>query len=141
MPQRPTPKPAVPRKTTEPHHSGKAGNEPKEATPSEARFLLPLIPAELEISPLLSALLHLASFLDLSEEPAVDARDAGECLSRMGLYVQRLDDDSIESLADELDALLEHAKSAAWPSEAVEFIEAFLENCGFALEAAPAPKR
>jgi hypothetical protein len=97
------------------------------------RFALPLIPEELELSPLLSALLHLASFLDISDEPVVDAKAAGEALSRMGLYVQRLDDDSIESLADELDALSEYAQKAGWAPEAIEFISSFLPNCGFAL--------
>lgn len=110
------------------------------AQPSPAQaFELPLIPEELELSPLLSALLHLASFLDLSEEPVVGERASGQALSRMGLYVQRLDDDSVEALADDLDTLAEHARKAGWPSEALEFIESFLENCGFALESeAPA---
>ena len=95
---------------------------------------MPLIPEELELSPLLSALLHLASFLDISDEPVVESKAAGETLARMGLYVQRLDDDSIDSLADELDVLSEHAKKAGWAPEAIEFIAQFLENCGFALE-------
>ncbi|MFZ5892450.1 MAG: hypothetical protein ACOY0T_15430 [Myxococcota bacterium] len=92
------------------------------------------------MSPLLCALLHLASFLDLSEEPLIDARAAGENLARVGLYVQRLDDDSIEALADELDELVAHARSAGWSADAVEFIESFLQNCGFAVDdGAPEP--
>lgn len=108
---------------------------------------MPLIPEELELSPLLGALLHLASFLDLSEEPLGDERASGAALARMGLYVQRLDDDSIEALAEDLEVLAEHAKKSGWPSEAIEFIQSFLENCGFALEDADedprksAPKR
>jgi hypothetical protein len=89
---------------------------------------------------LLTALLHLASFLDLSEEPAVDERAAGQALTRMGLYIQRLDDESVEALADDLDTLAAHGKSAGWPEDALEFIESFLENCGFVPDdEAPAP--
>lgn len=104
-----------------------------------ALFELPLIPKELELSPLLMALLHLASFLDFSEEPAVDSRAAGQALARMGHYIQRLDDESVDALADDLDALAAHAKAAGWPEDALEFIEGFLENCGFVPEDEPAP--
>lgn len=93
------------------------------------------------MSPVLGALLHLASFLDLSEEPIVDEKASGETLSRMGLYIQRLEDDSIEALAEDLDVLAEHAKTAGWPPEALEFIESFLENCGFSLEEEPEAPR
>lgn len=135
---RPTPRPASPRPPTAAHPTSK-GPPPAPPAASSAAFQLPLIPKELELSPLVLALLQLASFLDLSEEPVVDARASGQTLARMGLYMQRLDDESVESLADDLDALAEHAKSAGWPEEALEFIQSFLENCGFVPEDEPAP--
>ena len=88
---------------------------------------------------MLTALLHLASFLDLSEEPAVEERAAGQALTRMGLYIQRLDDESVEALADDLDTLAAHGKSAGWPEDALEFIQSFLENCGFVPDDEPPP--
>lgn len=80
------------------------------------------------------ALLHLAAFLDVSEDDSVHPVAAGIALERVGAYVQRLDDETIDALAEDLDALIEHAEAAAWPTAAVEFLASFLENCGFAAE-------
>jgi hypothetical protein len=95
---------------------------------------LPLVPASLEVDPLLLALLHVAAFLDVSEDDSVHPVAAGIALERVGAYVQRLDDDTIDALAEDLDTLIEHAEAANWPTAALEFLASFLENCGFAAE-------
>ncbi len=92
------------------------------------------MPDSVEVSPLLLALLHTAAFLDLSDDEALDPERAGKILQRVGLYVQRLSDDDVEAMADDLSLLVEHAKQAGWPAPAREFVETFLENCGFELD-------
>jgi len=83
------------------------------------------------VSPLLLALLHTSAFLDLCDDDIVDPKLAGSVLERVGLYVQRLDDDTVDALAEELERLSAHAQQASWPEPAREFIAAFLANCGF----------
>jgi len=95
---------------------------------------LPLVPAELELSPFLLALLHSAAFLDLSEEEVVDGAAACAVLDRIGLYLQRADDDTLEQLADDIERLAEYAEAQKWPEEAQEFLATFLEHCGFVLD-------
>ncbi|HWA71458.1 MAG TPA: hypothetical protein VG937_03970 [Polyangiaceae bacterium] len=102
--------------------------------PTQAPFLLPLVPPELELSPFLLALLHSAAFLDLSEDDVVEGAAACAVLDRIGLYLQRADDDTLEQLADDIERLAAHAEAQNWPEEAQEFLTTFLEHCGFVLD-------
>jgi len=99
--------------------------------PPPANPLLPVVPDSVAVSPLLLALLHSSAFLDLCDDDVVDPKLAGSVLERVGLYVQRLDDDTVDALAEELERLSKHAEQASWPEPAREFIAAFLANCGF----------
>lgn len=104
------------------------------SNPNKIPFLLPLVPAELELSPFLLALLHSAAFLDLSEEDVVEGAAACAVLDRIGLYLQRADDDTLEQLADDIERLAEYAEAEKWPEEAQEFLGTFLEHCGFVVD-------
>jgi hypothetical protein len=95
-----------------------------------SRSMLPVLPPELAIDPLLAALLHLAAFLDLSDDASVDPDAAGEALEHVGLYVQRLDEATLDRLESELRRLAEHAQVAGWSEEQREFVEDFLYSCG-----------
>jgi hypothetical protein len=92
--------------------------------------MLPVIPPELGIEPLLLALLQLAGFLDLSDDQLVDAGAATDALEHLGLYVQRLDEKRLAELQAQLDRLLDHAQKSNFLPEQVEFIKDFLFNCG-----------
>ena len=92
------------------------------------------MPPELELSPFLLALLHSAAFLDLSEDDVVEGAAACAVLDRIGLYLQRADDDTLEQLADDIERLAAHAEAQNWPEEAQEFLTTFLEHCGFVLD-------
>jgi len=92
------------------------------------------VPEELELSPFLLALLHSAAFLDVSEEDVVDGPAACAVLDRIGLYLQRVDDDTLEQFADDLERLAEHAENEKWPDEAQAFLASFLEHCGFVVD-------
>jgi hypothetical protein len=95
---------------------------------------LPVVPPEVGVSPLLLALLHTAAFLDLSDDDVVNGPAACAVLDRIGLYLQDLEDDSLEQLADDLESLRKYAESQSWPSEAQEFLATFLQHCGFTLD-------
>jgi hypothetical protein len=92
--------------------------------------MLPVIPPELGIEPLLLALLQLAGFLDLSDDQLVDAGAATDALEHLGLYVQRLDEKRLAELQAQLDRLLDHAQKSNFLPEQIEFIKDFLFNCG-----------
>lgn len=104
------------------------------AKPAPVPFLLPIVPPELELSPFLLALLHSAAFLDVSEEEVVQGPAACAVLDRIGLYLQRVDDDTLEQFADDLERLAEYAENEAWPKEAQDFLATFLEHCGFVVD-------
>ena len=103
-------------------------HEVNEAVSSGA--MMPVIPEELGIDPLLSALLHCAAFLDLSEDGEVDDAASTAVLEHVGLYVQRLSPEELDDLADQLAELREHAHKVGWAPPLIEFVEDFLYSCG-----------
>lgn len=103
--------------------------KPNEALDTPAD-VLPLVPAELDIDPLLLALLQCAAFLDLSEDGAGDSGAATDVLELVGLYVQRLSAERHAELAGQLAKLREHGERNAWPEELVVFVDEFLYSCG-----------
>lgn len=105
----------------------KGGAEASAGPPAES---LPVIPEGLGIDPLLLALLHCASFLDLSGDTLVDSGSATDVLEHVGLYVQRLDPDRQLDVARQLRALREHGEAAGWSGELIDFVEHFLYSCG-----------
>ena len=124
-------RPTQPGRPAQGPNAQRASAPPK---PAKVPFLLPLVPDELELSPFLLALLHSAAFLDLSEEEVVHGPAACAVLDRIGLYLQRVDDDTLEQFADDLERLAEYAESEAWPKEAQAFLATFLEHCGFVVD-------
>ena len=96
----------------------------------DVAVIMPIVPAELEIDPLLLALLHCAAFLDLSTDEAVDPEDAVEVLEVVGLYIQRLPADHLEAMREDLEELEEHARDQGVREPVIEFIREFLYNCG-----------
>jgi hypothetical protein len=97
---------------------------------SDKAMMMPVVPAEIEVDPLLLALLHSAAFLDLSGEDSVDSQDAVDVLETVGHYIQRLPEERLEELQEQLDELAAHGKKAEWPPDFVEFVQDFLYNCG-----------
>jgi hypothetical protein len=96
----------------------------------DAQPLLPPIPEELGIDPLLLALLHTAAFLDLSDDESVDPELAGDVLEHVGMYAQRLPPERVQELEQQLEKLQAHAEQSGWPPELSEFVGQFLYNCG-----------
>jgi hypothetical protein len=109
-------------------------NESLDESDEEVAVLLPVVSKELDVDPLLLALLSCAAFLDLSTEEAVDPEDAVDVLELVGTYVQRLPEERIEELKEQLADLHEWAKQQGWSHDKVEFVRDFLFNCGVGAE-------
>jgi hypothetical protein len=116
------------------------GSEPDDDTLEDGEDdagagLLPVVPTELGIDPLLIALLHAAAFLDLSDDESVDPELAGDVLEHVGMYVQRLPPERLLEIESQLSSLSAHAEAQGWPGELVDFVASFLYNCGIGEEA------
>jgi hypothetical protein len=92
-------------------------------------FMLPVVPEELEVDPVLLALLHCAAFLDFAEDDAVDPDLATEVLDHIAYYVRRAPAARLEQMRAELKRVERHAAEERWPAELVEFVGEFLDNC------------
>ena len=93
-------------------------------------YVLPVIPAELELDPLLVALLHSVAFLDLADDDLMDPEAAGDALEHVGMYVQRLPDERLNAITADLEKLDAHAQSAGWSDAQREVVRDFLYSCG-----------
>ena len=93
-------------------------------------FVLPVLPESLEVDPQFAALLHIAAFLEISGDEAVDPDWAVEALEHMAYYLLRLPVSEIERLKRQLARVVEFARMNEWAEEAVEFIDTFFEACG-----------
>jgi hypothetical protein len=91
-------------------------------------FVLPEVPESLQIEPLLLAVLHADSFLQLSEDEAVDPDAALEASEHMGHYLRRLPAERIRAIKADLKKLANHGRKQGWPEDAVEFIAEYWEN-------------
>ncbi len=93
-------------------------------------LMLPSVPEELGIDPLLLALLHTTAFLDFSDDDTVEPEAANEALERVEQYVQRLSEARLAALQADLEKLEEHATDTGWPEDMIDFVRDFLYNCG-----------
>ncbi len=100
--------------------------------PSE--YVMPVVPPELGLDPLLVAVLHCAAFLDFAEEALVEPDAAGDTLEHVGLYMQRLPAEQLARIESDLDRLAAHAQAAGWPEPMIEFVGDFLYSCGIGEE-------
>ena len=105
-------------------------HEPDAESDDEELSTVPVVPEELAIDPLLLALLHVAGFLDMSDDSTVEPGAATDALEHVGLYVQRLDETRLAELQTELDRIVAHAEKSGWAVEQIEFVQDFLFNCG-----------
>ena len=104
-------------------------DEPEPQVP-EGAAVLPLIPEELGVSPLLLAVLHATVFLDGSDDKVVDPDAAVETMEYMATYLQRLQGPELRRFREDLDALVSYAKQQQWPKEHVRFFKEFADNFG-----------
>ena len=104
-------------------------DEPERQVPDGAA-VLPLIPAELGVDPLLLAVLHATVFLDGSDDEVVDPDAAGEAREYLATYLQRLDGPQLRKVREDLEALAAYARSQEWPRPQQRFFKDFLTDHG-----------
>lgn len=92
--------------------------------------VLPLIPAELRVHPLLLAVLHATVFFAASDDQIIDATAADEAFDHMAGYLRRLGGADLARVLDDLAVLADYGRQEKWSPESIEFLETFLEVCG-----------
>ena len=92
--------------------------------------VLPEIPPELNVHPLLLAVLHATVFLAGSDEKVVDSAAAQEALDRLAGYLQRLNGPDLERVTTDLACLADFANEEKWPRHEVQFFKSFLKDFG-----------
>ena len=102
--------------------------EPSQVPDGAAVF--PLIPAEIEVHPLLLAVLHAVVFLEGSGENVLDPAAAAEQLELMAACLQRLDGAELRRVREDLEVLTSYAKDSEWPKDAIRFLQTFLADYG-----------
>ncbi|MBN2195688.1 MAG: hypothetical protein JW751_22900 [Polyangiaceae bacterium] len=101
--------------------------------------VMPVVPDSLGVSPLLLALLHVASLLDFADDETVEADAANGALEHVELYVQRLTTAQLEAIQADLDRIEEFGAEHGWPEEVTDFVADFLYNCGLGDEEDDSP--
>jgi hypothetical protein len=96
----------------------------------EGAAVLPQIPEELGIDPLLLAVLHAVIFLAGSDEKIVHLAASHEAVEHMAAYLQRLQGEELTRVRADLAKLHAYAKAHDWPREEVEFFETFEADFG-----------
>jgi hypothetical protein len=109
-------------------------HEDEEREVPEGAAVLPEIPAELGVHPLLLAVLHAVVFLDGSTDEIVDADAAAEALEYMASYLQRLEGPELRRLREDLETLVGFARQEKWSKEQVRFFKEFLATYGIGKE-------
>jgi hypothetical protein len=92
--------------------------------------VFPLIPPELDIHPLLLAVLHATVFLDGSEAQIVQPDAAEEAMQYLAIYLQRLSGPELRQVREDLDCLIGFARQEKWPKQEVQFLKNFLADYG-----------
>jgi hypothetical protein len=104
-------------------------DELEESVP-EGAAVLPEIPAELGVHPLLLAVLHAIVFLDGSNDEVVDPDAAVEAMEYMAAYLQRLSGAELRRVQEDLHALTSFARQEKWPKQHIRFFKEFASNFG-----------
>jgi hypothetical protein len=92
--------------------------------------LMPEIPVELNVHPLLLAVLHATVFLDGSEDDVVDPDAGAEAMEYMANYLQRLRGTELRRVQEDLQVLIAYARDQDWPKQQVRFFKEFLSSYG-----------
>jgi hypothetical protein len=96
----------------------------------EGAAVFPLIPAELNVNPLLLAVIHATVFLDGTDAELVDPDAAKEALEYLAGYLQRLDGAALARVREDMTCLVAFARQEKWPKQLVQFLKSFLDDFG-----------
>jgi hypothetical protein len=96
----------------------------------EGIALFPDIPRELGIDPLLESLISMVVFITASDEDLVNPKAADEAFTHLQNILSKLGDKRLSRLREELVVIAGWVKDQGLGTEAVEFIENFLDEMG-----------
>jgi hypothetical protein len=96
----------------------------------EGAAVVPLIPENAGVHPLVLAVFHTLVFLEGSSEDVVDPGAADETVQYLATYLQRLSADDLRKLKEDLNRLAEHARRQKWSADQQKLIQDFLEHYG-----------
>jgi hypothetical protein len=99
---------------------------------AEGAAVFPLIPSDLQVNPLLVALLHAMVFIDGSTDEVIDSEAADEAMQYLVTYLQRLRGPALARVEEDIECLLDFAKQQGWPKQQQTFLKAFLADYGIA---------
>jgi hypothetical protein len=107
-----------------------ADEEDQEHEVPEGSAVLPEIPDDLDVHPLLLAILHAVIFIAGSDDSLVHPGAGGEALEHVGAYLRRLSGKDLERVKNDLAALADFAKQQEWGKEEIELFSNFLSDFG-----------
>lgn len=96
----------------------------------EGAAVLPEVPAELGVNPLLLAVLHALVFLEGSDETIVQPDAASEAIEYIANYLQRLRGLPLRQVREDLATLVDFARSEQWDRDSIAYLREFLHNYG-----------
>jgi hypothetical protein len=99
---------------------------------AEGAAVFPSIPADLQICPLLLAVLHALVFIEGSTDDIIDPDAADEAMDYLVSYLQRLRGPLLERVQEDMACLVTHAKQQGWPKQQQTFLKSFLSDFGIA---------
>ena len=91
--------------------------------------MLPVVPEELDVDPVLLALLQCAAFLDFADDGTVDPDAATDVLDHVAYYVRRLPPERRAQMQAQVEKIEAYGGRESWPTELTEFVGDFLDNC------------
>jgi hypothetical protein len=103
----------------------------------EGAAVFPDIPAELNLNPLLLAVVHTIVFLAGSDDEIVHPAAADETLGYIAGYLRRLTGPDLHRAKEDMAALLAYAKQQGWEKQLQHFLESFLADLGVGDESEP----
>jgi hypothetical protein len=102
---------------------------PEEEVP-EGAAVFPTIPPELDVNPLLLAVLHATVFLAGSDESIVNPSAADEAVGTMAEYLVRLKGPLLRQVQEDISCLVAYARQQKWPRQLVLSLKSFLSDYG-----------
>lgn len=97
----------------------------------EGSAVLPEVPDDVSVHPLLLAVLHAVIFIAGSDENLVHPGAGSEALEHMGEYLRRLSGKDLERVKSDLAVLADFARQQGWGQDEVELFTNFLSDFGF----------
>jgi hypothetical protein len=92
--------------------------------------VFPQIPAELNVNPLLLAVVHATVFLAGSDEEIVHPGAANETVEAIADYLRRLEGPALRAAREDMACLVAYARQQKWPKQDVLALKSFLSDLG-----------